>query len=177
MWDLESRSRQTAKVNMYHVTKCSLSLCFTVHYFYPKISSFRLAWSIAIVLDCLSCSYSILRNSKLASDVSISLTNVWSAARKRRSWTYDFTFTRDLLFTILYTHVKITRQSKSTFIRRHVAYITVAALKGGRKSGGKSARVRKEENRFLPIRPSMSLPKSFCLFSCFYSVKQQRVWS
>ena len=89
VWDLESRSRQTTKVNMYHVTKCSLSLCFTVHYFYPQISSFRLAWSIAIVLDCLSCSYSILRNSKLASDVSISFTNVWSAARKRRSWTYE----------------------------------------------------------------------------------------
>ena len=73
VWDLESRSRQTAKVNMYHVTKCSLSLCFTVHYFYPKISSFRLARSITIFLDCLSCTYSILRNSQLASDVFTSL--------------------------------------------------------------------------------------------------------
>ena len=36
----------------------------------------------------------------------------------------------------LFTHVKITPQWKSTFIRRHVAYVTVAALKGGRKSGG-----------------------------------------
>ena len=150
MSDLESRSRQTAKVNMYHVTKCSLSLCFTVHYFYPKISSFRLAWSIAIVLDCLSCSYSILRNSKLASDVSISFTNVWSAARKRRSWTYEvqlYVYARPFIHYSIYAR-KITRQSKSTFIRRHVAYITVAALKGGRKSGEQK---RASEKRREPI--------------------------
>ena len=53
---------------------------------------------------------------------------------------FNFTFTRDLLFTILFTHVKITPQWKSTFIRRHVAYVTVAALKGGRKSGEVKAR-------------------------------------
>ena len=39
-------------------------------------------------------------------------------------------------YSILFTHVKITPQWKSTFIRRHVAYVTVAALKGGRKSAG-----------------------------------------
>ena len=53
---------------------------------------------------------------------------------------FNFTFTRDLLFTILFTHVKITPQWKSTFIRRHVAYVMVAALKGGRKSGEVKAR-------------------------------------
>ena len=90
----------------------------------------------------------------------------------------NFTFTRDLLFTILFTHVKITQQWKSTFIRRHVAYITVAAaLKGGRKSGEQKRASEKRREPIPSILPSMSPPNSFCLFACFYSVKQQRDWS
>ena len=50
--DYESRSRQTANVNLYRVTKFLLNLCFTVHYFYPKISSFTLVCFVTIVLDC-----------------------------------------------------------------------------------------------------------------------------
>lgn len=34
------------------VTKFSLNLYFTVHYFYPKISSFMLFLCTMIVLDC-----------------------------------------------------------------------------------------------------------------------------
>ena len=67
-------------------------------------------------------------------------------------------------YSILFTHVKITPQWKSTFIRRHVAYVTVAALKGGRKSGGKSARVKKEVNLFLPSSlPCLPLRVFVCL--------------
>ena len=38
-------------VNLYHVTKIPLNLCFTVHYFYPKISRFTLVLFITVVLD------------------------------------------------------------------------------------------------------------------------------
>ena len=48
--DLDSRLRQDANVD--HVTKFSLNSCFTVHYFYPQISSFTLVLSVTIVLDC-----------------------------------------------------------------------------------------------------------------------------
>ena len=49
-----------ANVNLYHVTKFSLTcnmffLCFPVHYFYPQISTFTLVLSsksLTIVLDC-----------------------------------------------------------------------------------------------------------------------------
>ena len=44
--------RQTAKVNLYHVTKFSPYLSFTVHCFYTKISSFMPVLSKRIVLDC-----------------------------------------------------------------------------------------------------------------------------
>ena len=67
-------------------------------------------------------------------------------------------------YSILFTHVKITRQWKSTFIRGHVAYVTVAALKVGRKSGDKSAGVRKEDNRFLLFSlPCLPLRVFVCL--------------
>ena len=36
----DSRLRQTANANLYHVTKFPLYLSFTVHYFYTYISSF-----------------------------------------------------------------------------------------------------------------------------------------
>ena len=52
MRDLESRIRQTANVNLYHVTNFPLTLRFTVHYLYLKISSFALVLSIKIGLNC-----------------------------------------------------------------------------------------------------------------------------
>ena len=61
--------RQTANVNLYHLTKFFLNLCFTVHYFYPKISSFTLVFSITLVLDCFSRTFSISRNFPPESDV------------------------------------------------------------------------------------------------------------
>ena len=36
--DFASRLQQTATMNLYHVTKFSPDLCFTVHYFYLKMS-------------------------------------------------------------------------------------------------------------------------------------------
>lgn len=41
------------KINLYYVTKFSLNLSLTVHYFYKKICSFTLVLCIRIVLDCL----------------------------------------------------------------------------------------------------------------------------
>ena len=52
--DLESGLRQTANVNLYHVTKfCLLYFSFTVHYFFSKISSLTLVLAIRTVLDSL----------------------------------------------------------------------------------------------------------------------------
>ena len=52
------------------VTKFSLNLCFTVHYFYPKISSFKLVLCLTVVLDFFKLStFSTLRISQLESDV------------------------------------------------------------------------------------------------------------
>ena len=45
------------KRELYHVTKFYLNLCFTVHFFYPKNSSFRLVLSITYVLDCFICTF------------------------------------------------------------------------------------------------------------------------
>ena len=42
--DLEWRLRQTANVNLYHVTKSSLYLRFTVHYFYPIFVASFCCW-------------------------------------------------------------------------------------------------------------------------------------
>ena len=61
--------QQTANVNLQHVTKFSLNLCFTVHYFYPQICSFRLVLSLKIDLDCFQLHVPVLRNSQLESDV------------------------------------------------------------------------------------------------------------
>ena len=49
--DLESRFGKTENVNLYHVAKFSLNMCFTVHYFYSNISIASVL-SITIVLDC-----------------------------------------------------------------------------------------------------------------------------
>ena len=75
-WQSLERLRVTFTANgkrqtwiLYHLTKFFLNLCFTVHYFYPKISSFTLVFSITLVLDCFSCTFSILRNNQLESDV------------------------------------------------------------------------------------------------------------
>ena len=46
------RLRQTANVNLYHVTKFSPYFSFTVYCFYTKISSFMPVLSKRIVLDC-----------------------------------------------------------------------------------------------------------------------------
>ena len=43
---------QTANVNLYHVTKFSIYLSFTIYYNYPKIGKFTLILSIRIVLRC-----------------------------------------------------------------------------------------------------------------------------
>ena len=53
------------------MTKFAFNLCFTVHYFYPKISSFKLVLSIVILLfwTVFSCTCSILKNSQLECDV------------------------------------------------------------------------------------------------------------
>ena len=48
----DSRLRQTANVNLYHVTKFSPYFSFTVYCFYTKISSFMPVLSKRIVLDC-----------------------------------------------------------------------------------------------------------------------------
>ena len=59
-----------ANANLYHVIKFPLYLSFTVHYFHKKISSFT---RFFIHKNCFelffSCSFSILRNSQLESDV------------------------------------------------------------------------------------------------------------
>ena len=46
------RLRQTIKVNLYHMTKFSHYLPFSVHYFYKNISIFTSLLSIRIVLSC-----------------------------------------------------------------------------------------------------------------------------
>ena len=48
----------TASVNLYDIKTFSLNLCYTAHYFYPKISSFTLVLSKKVVLDC--CTFSII---------------------------------------------------------------------------------------------------------------------
>lgn len=62
--------RQTANVNLYHVTKFHLHSLFTVHCVYTEISIFMpvsLKKHI-IVLDSFSPLISLLRNSELESD-------------------------------------------------------------------------------------------------------------
>ena len=49
--DKDSGLRQTANVNLYHLTKFSPNLPFTVYYLYTKISGFTPVLSIRIVLD------------------------------------------------------------------------------------------------------------------------------
>ena len=44
-------------MNVYTVTKFSLHLSFTVHYFYTKISNFMAFLSMKIVLNCFLCAY------------------------------------------------------------------------------------------------------------------------
>ena len=63
--------RQTANVNLYHVTKFSTLLSFTVHYNYTKICRFMLILYITIVLSSLIfiCSLLILKISQLESHV------------------------------------------------------------------------------------------------------------
>ena len=66
-------------MNLFHMTKFSINLCFTVHFFYPKTNSFTLVLSITVVLKCFSCTFSILRNTQLESesapDVTVNLSN------------------------------------------------------------------------------------------------------
>ena len=66
---LTSPWRQTANVNLYHVTKFSTLLSFTVHYNYTKICRFMLILSLKIVLSSLIfiCSFLILKISQLES--------------------------------------------------------------------------------------------------------------
>ena len=53
-------------MNLYHVTKFSPNLSFSVYYLYTKISGFTPVLSIRIVLDSFYCLFSILlRNSQL----------------------------------------------------------------------------------------------------------------
>ena len=59
--DLDSSLRQTANVNMYHVTKFSLYFSFTVHYIITNISSFTLVLSEKLFRTVFICSVSILR--------------------------------------------------------------------------------------------------------------------
>ena len=49
--DKDSGLRQTANVNLYHLTKFSPNLPCTVYYLYTKISAFTPVLSIRIVLD------------------------------------------------------------------------------------------------------------------------------
>lgn len=58
-----------ANVNLQHVTKFSLKLCPTAHFFYPKVSTFTLLFSIALLWTVFLSTFSILRNSELESDV------------------------------------------------------------------------------------------------------------
>ena len=67
LWKASERFRVTHMTN--HVTKFFLSLPFTVHCFYLKISCFTPVLSIRIVLSCFICLFSIFRNSQLESDV------------------------------------------------------------------------------------------------------------
>ena len=50
--DWDSRLRQTADVNLYHLTKFSPYFSFTLYCFYTKISSFMPVSTIGIVRDC-----------------------------------------------------------------------------------------------------------------------------
>ena len=59
--DLDSSLRQTANVNMYHVTKFSLYFSFTVHYIITNISSFTPVLSEKLFRTVFICSVSILR--------------------------------------------------------------------------------------------------------------------
>ena len=61
----------TENVNLYHVTKFSLYLSFTVHYNYTKIGRFPPILSIRIVLAVFVCSFLILKISQLESHVAV----------------------------------------------------------------------------------------------------------
>ena len=64
----DSRLRQTANLNLYHVTKFPpLFQSFTVYCFYRKISSFITALSKKIVLDCFYLL--IFHSEKFSTDV------------------------------------------------------------------------------------------------------------
>ena len=58
-----------ANVNLYHVTKFSIYLSFTVHYSYTKIGRFTSILSIRIVLSCLYLLLLILTICQLESHV------------------------------------------------------------------------------------------------------------
>ena len=60
--------RFTANVNFYHMTKFSLYLLVTGHYFSSKISGFTLFLSIRTVLSCFHPFFSVVRNSQHESD-------------------------------------------------------------------------------------------------------------
>ena len=64
-----SRLRQTADVNLYHVTKFFPYFPFTPYRFYTKISSFMRVLTLGIVRNCFYCLFSILRDFQLESDV------------------------------------------------------------------------------------------------------------
>ena len=69
--DLESRLQN---VNLYHVTKVSLKMSFTVHYNCTEISRFMPVLSIRIVsVSCFYLLISILRISHLGFAVNVAL--------------------------------------------------------------------------------------------------------
>ena len=76
-------------VNLYHVTKFSPYLSFTVYCFYTRISSFMPVLSVRIVLDCFIYLFSILRNSVLnlnltfAVNVNLNLSILYSFSQQR----------------------------------------------------------------------------------------------
>ena len=58
-----SRLRQTANMNLYHLTKFPLQLSFSVHYNknFTKIGRFTPILSARIVLSCFMCSFLIVK--------------------------------------------------------------------------------------------------------------------
>ena len=80
----DPRLRQTANVNLYHVTKFPPYFSFTVYCFYTKISRFMLVLSTRIVLDCFYLL--IFYFEKFSTDVyrlpyavnvNLNLSNIW----------------------------------------------------------------------------------------------------
>ena len=65
--DKDSRLRQTANMNLYHVTKFSPYFSFSVYCFYIKIKRFMPVLPISIVLDCFYLL--IFHSEKFSTDV------------------------------------------------------------------------------------------------------------